>query len=72
MALKTILAQLSLVLDNKVPVIKSMAFTAGPRVKFMQAARMAAFTIEGCTRIIQFVLYQTKACLDIVVKVLSF
>jgi len=72
MTLKTILAKLRLVLDNKVLIIKSMAFTAIIWFKFVHTVRMAAPTADGCSGIILGMLHQTELCHRIVIKGLFF
>jgi hypothetical protein len=71
MALKTILAKLSLVLGDKVLVFYSMASAAGGRQKFVHPIRMAALAGNGCSGIILGMQRQAEAGLNIMVKGLT-
>jgi hypothetical protein len=72
MTLNTILAKLRLVLDNKVPVIKSMAFTARTWIKFVHTVRMAALTADQCSGIILGMLHQAEIRLGMVLERFTF
>lgn len=72
MTLNTILAKLRLVLDNKVPVIKSMAFTARTWIKFVHTVRMAALTADQCSGIILGMLHQAEIRLGMVLEGFTF